>query len=38
MKSETVYFYNQKKNLGVASLSEIASYLNEHNQVKAVEN
>ena len=37
MKSETVYFYNQKKNLGVASLSEIASYLNEHNQVKSVE-
>ena len=28
---------NKKKNLGVASLSEIASYLNEHNQVKAVE-
>src|SRR5699024_11639888 len=28
---------NQKKNLGVASLSETASYLNEHNQVKAVE-
>lgn len=36
-KSDVIYFYNEKKKLGSASLEEIASYLNKHDQMEAVQ-